>query len=81
MRIIDTERGQSVRGIDLFLTISEAKAFCQHLQRLLMDPEKSEHFHLKAEDWSREVTCSIVTPRKLAELSYTELERRVFDEK
>ena len=81
MRIIDTDRKQSVRGVDLYLTAREARTLCEQLEQLLADPEANEHFHVNSDDCSREVSCSIVTPRKLAEGSYTALERRVFNEK
>jgi hypothetical protein len=53
----------------------------EQLERLLADPEANEHFHVHGDDASREISCSVLTPRKLADGSYTALERRVFDEK
>ena len=80
MRIIDTERGQSVRCLQLYLTVREAIELRQQMERLLADPESNEHFHVHSDDASRELSCSIVTARKLGQGSYTALERRVFDE-
>jgi len=81
MRIIDTGRKQSVRCAQLYLTAREARELRQQLEHLLADPEANEHFHVHSDDASREMSCSVVTPRKLAEGRYTDLERRVFDEK
>ena len=81
MRTIDTDRKQSVRSAQLYLTVREARELRQQLDHLLADPESNEHFHVHADDTHREISCSIVTPRKLTQGSYTDLERRVFDEK
>lgn len=81
MRMIDRDRQQSVRCAQLYITIREARELRQQLAHLLADPESNEHFHVHADDTLREISCSIITPRKLAQGSYTDLERRVFDEK
>ena len=81
MRMLDADREQSVRVLQLYLTLTEAKEFRNQLDKLLADPEANEHFHIFAEDMSRELSCSIITSRKLAGTSYTDLERKVFDEK
>ena len=81
MRIIDTDREQSVRCLQLYLTVREAREFQQHLQHLLADADSNEHFHVNSDDASREISCSIITPQKLAHGTYTDLERKVFDEK
>lgn len=81
MRAIDTDRQQSVRCTQLYLTVREARELRQQLDHLLADPESNEHCHIHADDTSREISCSIITPQKLAQGSYTNFERRVFDEK
>ncbi len=81
MRIIDTDKEQSLRSVDLYLTVEEARIFHRNLEHLLKDPEAAEHFHINSKDHPRELSCSIFTPRKLAELPYTELERKVLSEK
>ena len=70
-----------MRFLQLYLTVREAREFQQHLQILLNDAESNEHFHVHSNDASREISCSIITPHKLAHGTYTDLERRVFDEK
>ena len=80
MRIIDTDREQSARCLQLYLTVREARELRQQLDHILADPEANEHFHVHSDDASREISCSIVTPRKLENGNYTELERRVFEE-
>jgi hypothetical protein len=81
MRIIDRDRQHSVRSAQVYLTVREARELHQQLQHLLAAPEANEHFHVSADDTRREISCSIISPRKLAHGSYTDLERRVFDEK
>ena len=80
MRMIDADREHSVRCLQLYLTVPEAMEFRKELDRLLVDAEASEHFHVHSEDASREVSCSLVTPHKLAQGSYTDLERKAFEE-
>ena len=81
MRMLDTDREQSVRVLQFYLTTKEAKEFRDALNKLLSDPEANEHFHIFAEDMSRECSCSIITPGKLAKSDYTDVERRIFNEK
>ena len=82
MRMLDTDREESVRVLQLYLSIREATEFRKQLDRLLADPELNEHFHVFAEDMSREISCSIVTPRKLQPPHhYTDLELRILKEK
>ncbi len=81
MRMLDAERQQSVKVLQLYLSVREATELRKRLDELLVDPEANEHFHVFAEDMSRELSCSIVTPRKLATGTYTELERNIFGEK
>ena len=78
MRMLDAERDQSVRTLQLYLTPSEAQFFRKELDRLLADPEASNHSHIMGD---RDLSFSILTPRKLQPPNhYTELEKRVFDE-
>ncbi len=81
MRILDTEREQSVMVLQLYLTVTEATNLRKQLDGLLTDPEANEHFHTFADDMSRELSCSILTPHKLETGHYTELERKIFREK
>jgi len=81
MRIIDTDRKHSVRNVQLYLSDREARELHRQLGSLLADVEANEHFHVLGDDFSREISCSIVTHRKLAQGSYTTLEHKVFDEK
>jgi hypothetical protein len=81
MRMINTATKQSVRVLQLYLTVEEAREFQEQLGHLLADPEANEHFHFPSADTSREISCSLLTPRKLAELPYADAERREFEEK
>ena len=82
MRILDEEREQTVQTVALFLTEREARDFVIRLERLLKDPEANEHFHVYSNESNRrEISCSIVTPTKLACLPYAEIERKALDEK
>lgn len=81
MRILDTDNQGPVRRIQLYLTPDEAAELRRALDRLLQDPEGSEHEHVVAEDASRDLSVSIVTAAKLAEAErYTDAERRMFSE-
>lgn len=49
-----------------------------YLDRLLLDPEAKEHFHVFADDMSREIFFSIITKKKLEDLTgYTKIEPRI----
>jgi hypothetical protein len=81
MRILDTDNQGPVRRIQLYLTPREAADLRHALERLLENPEANEHEHVVAEDASRDLSLSIVTARKLQELTrYTDAERRMFAE-
>ena len=81
MRMLDTDNQGPVRRIQLYLTPSEAADLRRALDQLLQDPEADEHGHLVAEDASRDLSVSIVTPVKLQDLTrYTDAERRMFSE-
>jgi hypothetical protein len=81
MRILDTDNQGPVRRIRLYLTPREAANLRHALDQLLRDPEATEHELVVAEDASRDVSVSIVTPKKLQELKrYTDAERRMFAE-
>lgn len=84
MRMMDSEREQSVLRLALYLDKEDAKQLILELSKLLEDPEASEHFHMfddGADDpMHREISCSIVTDAKLSRGRYTKLERKVFDE-
>ena len=81
MHMIDTVTKQPVRALQLYLTAKEAREFQEQLGHLLVDPEANGHFHLPSDDASREISCSILTPLKLAELPYTDTERKEFGDK
>ncbi len=83
MRMLDVERSQSIRNLQLYLTVSEARQLKQQLEDLLVDPEQSEHWHIFSSDNCRfEMSHSIVTPTTIkGNKHYTEIERRLFNEK
>ena len=81
MRILDTDNQGPVRRIHIYLTPAEAEHLRQALDRLLRDPEASEAERVVADDGSRDLSVSIVTPGKLREVKrYTDAERRMFAE-
>jgi hypothetical protein len=81
MRFLDTDYQGPVRRIQIYLTPREAADLRGALDRLLEAPEASEDAHVFAEDASRDLSVSIVTPNKLRELKrYTDAERRMFSE-
>jgi hypothetical protein len=82
MHMLDADRKQSVRVPQLYLSTREATELRDALMKLCRHPEETDHEHVFAEDMSREISLSIVTPTKLVDLSrYTELERKILRER
>ena len=82
MKMLDVENKSSIRNLQLYLTESEAKQLQAELSKLLSNPEANEHFHLMAEGSGREISCSIITPNKMSNISsYTKLEQQILTEK
>ena len=81
MRMLDADKEASVFRLQLYLSVQEASELRKELDRLLKDPEASEHIHVFDHDMSRELSCSIVTPRKLERGAYTELEEAILYER
>ena len=81
MRMIDLGRNCSVKVQAMYLTPNEARQLVSELNKLLENPEANEHFHVYEEDMSREISCSIITEKKLANLKqYNKLEQQVLSE-
>ncbi len=81
MRIIDLDRKCQVKSLSIYLTPNEAEQFRDELDKLLKDPEADEHFHIHEDDISREISCSIITEKKLQNLNrYNKLEQAVLGE-
>jgi len=80
MRILDVETGRALRDLQMYFTTSEATELRDSLNELLKDPEAMQHRHVIAD--GREISFSLVTPTKLANIKrYSELERRVLQER
>ncbi|HEV2751992.1 MAG TPA: hypothetical protein VGV12_15830 [Gemmatimonadales bacterium] len=78
--MLDPEGKRSMRMLQLYLSPAEAAEFRDALGALLRDPEAFDHRHVIGD--GREVSFSIITPAKLANVQpYTELERRVLRER
>lgn len=78
MRMIDDQEKKSLRSVSIYLTPREAGEMWEGLKRLLADPEAYDHFHVYSDDSLREISCSVITERKLADLSrYNRYERKV----
>ena len=81
MRMIDLGRNCSVKVVAMYLAPSEARQLVSELNKLLETPEANEHFHVYEADMSREISCSIITEKKLANLKqYNKLEQEVLSE-
>ncbi len=81
MRMIDFNKKCSVNAISIYLTQDEADQLCYKLNKSLKDPEANEHFHIYENDMSREISCSIITEKKLKDLKrYNKLERKILYE-
>jgi hypothetical protein len=82
MRILDLENKSSVKTLQLYLIQKEAENLRDGLNNLLKDPEANEHIHVMCENSGREISCSIVTNKKLSKISdYTKLEQKVLMER
>jgi len=78
MRMIDGEKKVSVNRLGLYLTVQEAEALKEELSKLLENPETNDHFHIYQEDNSREISCSIITDKKLRNIkNYNKLEQQI----
>lgn len=75
LRMWDSVAGKPADGVQLYLTVSQARQLRHDLDELLADPEARNHFHLSSHDFRHDFSCSIVTARKLAEGKYTDYER------
>ncbi len=82
MRMLDLDRKQAVRVLQLYLTTAEANELKRGLEELLKDPEANDHVHVHSDDLSREISFSIVTEKKFNDLDrYTKLEKSILSEK
>ena len=80
MRMLDSDREQRVRVLQLYMTAREAEELCKGLSKLLENPERNDHFHVFAKNMSSEISVSIVTKSKLNSGGYTAIESRIFSE-
>ena len=82
MRMLDAERQESVRNLQLYLRPDEARQLRAALDSLLRDPELPEHQHVLDYDGGWDLSFSILTDAKLSDTAaYTERERRLFRER
>jgi hypothetical protein len=82
MRMLAFENKSSVWNLQIYLTPREAEDLGDGLNNLLKDPEANEHFHVMCENSGREISCSIITTKKLYDISgYTKLEKQILMEK
>ena len=77
VRFLDAEGTSDVRDLQLYVTPKEAEELVRELTKLLSDPEANEHFHLFSSDGEWELSCSIITERKMSEGKYTKHEQAV----
>ncbi|MEO1018101.1 MAG: hypothetical protein AAFY56_10455 [Pseudomonadota bacterium] len=77
VRFLDADGKSGVRNLQLYLTPKEAEELVKQLSNLLSEPEANEHFHLLSTDGGWELSCSLITERKLAEGRYTKHEQAV----
>jgi hypothetical protein len=79
--MIDPSRSKELLQLQLYLSRDEAIELREHLDSLRADPEANEHRHVFSRDGHSELSVSIVTPRKIQGLGYTELETKVLKAK
>ena len=78
MRILDTDTDRAVVSAQMYLSPNEARELVEALQQLLANPEANAHDHLFSEKGGCEMSFSIVTEAKLANVeSYTSREQRL----
>ncbi|MHC4641496.1 MAG: hypothetical protein ACYS32_07615 [Planctomycetota bacterium] len=80
MRMIDYAEQRQVRDLGVYLTQPEAEQLVEELGKLLRDPETSEHLRLTDYDGGN-LTCLIVTDRKLKKANYNYMELKILGEK
>lgn len=81
MRIIDLDGKCPIKHMSMYLTPNEAREFRDELDKLLKYPEAKEHFHIYEGDMLREISCSIITEKKLQNpKGYNKLEQSILTE-
>jgi len=79
--MIDDKRQCSLKSVSLYLTPREAAEMKSELERLLKDPEANEHFHVYSDRNDREISCSVITEKKLKNIkSFNKVEQKVLTE-
>ncbi len=82
MRMLDVEKKSSVWNIQLYLTADEAQELYTELGKLIEQPESNNHIHIFSQESGRELSCSILTQKKMERTSsYSKLEQRILQEK
>ena len=79
MKIIDNKQEDELKDVGLYLTVEEATRLKNELNDLLEDPESISHFHIHdLQGNSAELSCSIVTKKKLKEIhKFNQVEQRI----
>ena len=77
MRFLDAYTKADIRNLQLYLTVKEAKEMVKSLEALLADAEAPEHFHVISHDGGWELSCSLITNKKLSESKYTKREMEI----
>jgi hypothetical protein len=70
MRLISSDGGKPLHQVQLYLSVAEGRKLVAELEKLIANPEASEHFHVISESGGAELSCSIVTARKLESGGY-----------
>ena len=80
MRLLDIDSDKAVSQAQLYLTTNEAEQLLADLRSLLANSEASEHHHLFSEDGGCEISYSLITSKKLENISlskYTAREQKL----
>jgi hypothetical protein len=67
MRILDEHNDKPVREVTIFLTVEEATALYQAVQRLVFNP-RVHHVHVRDDDKQGQIAFAIYTPSRVGEL-------------
>lgn len=76
MRLLDVKEDNVVKLGQLYLTESEAHKLVKDLQSLLVEPEACKHHHLISDDGGSELSYSIVTQKKLNNVTDSKYSQR-----
>lgn len=80
MRILDEDIDQSVNGVIIYLTKSEALEMRDSLEQILTAPD-GRHEHISSSDYTKEVTICIYDPDHLDEQFHERSKKLILEDR